>query len=148
MSKILWFFGFSLILTASAQIRPLNGLRTDLSPQTAEYTSEVASSSLHRAGEEDSVIRERVKAIEWCESRGNESAVGDSGMARSVLQFWPGTFLSYAKKYDLFPSAEDAEIMNFYLDPDAQRELAYLMLKNEQGYTHWLRCSKMLGYIQ
>ena len=80
-----------------------------------------------------------------CESGGDPSAIGDSGKALGILQFHKGTFVSYAKKYDLFPQAEDAEIENFWGDSMSQIRLAELILKEQNGWKHWFVCSKKTG---
>lgn len=86
--------------------------------------------------------------LEICESGGNHEAVGDSGLAASVLQFHKPTFVRYAKIYmdKLFPEAEDVELENFYKDADSQRKLAYLMVsENPQNWKHWTNCTKKIG---
>lgn len=81
-----------------------------------------------------------------CESGGNPNAVGDSGLARGILQFHKSTFVGFAEKYRLYPNAEKAEIENFYLSSEDQLKLATLMLTREkEGWRHWLNCTKQLG---
>lgn len=38
------------------------------------------------------------KKVMWCESSNNPYAIGDSGLARNVMQFHKSTFISYEKK--------------------------------------------------
>ena len=103
-----------------------------------------ATSTIQVPDKIDSVIDGLIK----CESGGNPLAVGDSGKARGILQFWPGTFLTQMKKYKLLPDAEDKEIMNFYTDSDMQRRLARKMLEDDMNnLRHWTNCGKRLGLL-
>ena len=64
------------------------------------------------------------------ESGGNPNAVGDSGRAYGILQFWQSTFNLYAEEYGLEGLV--------YEDPESQIILAYEMLKrNPANVGNW-----------
>jgi len=63
------------------------------------------------------------------ESNWKEDAVGDSGRAFGILQFWQSTFSLYAEKYGLTLD---------YKNPEDQIYLAYRMLEdNPANIQHW-----------
>ena len=71
------------------------------------------------------------------ESSGDPEAVGDSGNAFGILQFWLGTFQSYKMKYGL----DHLE----YKNPDHQIILADRMLRDDFGnIRHWSTRHKCL----
>jgi len=90
-----------------------------------------------------------IDKLAMCESGGKPEALNaDDGGSRSsgILQFKDSTFLHYAKRYEMFPFAEDAEIINFLTDPDQQKKMATLMLKeNPENWRHWVNCSLKTG---
>ena len=90
-----------------------------------------------------------IDKLAMCESGGDPEALNpEDGGSRSsgVLQFKDSTFLHYAKRYEMFPYAEDAEIINFLTDPDQQKKMATLMLKeNPENWRHWVNCSLKTG---
>jgi len=94
----------------------------------------------------DPKIAQVIRGLIQCESGGNEQAIGDSGRARGILQFWKSTFIYYAKKYNQFPYAEDAEIENFWLDSQSQIDLAIKILNEPGGFLNWYNCSKLHNY--
>ena len=79
-----------------------------------------------------------------CESSGKETAVNwnDKGSpSYGLLQYKVGTFVFYAKRYNLFPYAETNEYFNFIYDGDIQRMLAKKMLQEDfDNWRHWTNC--------
>ncbi len=90
-----------------------------------------------------------IDKLAMCESGGDPMALNpqDGGSRSSgVLQFKDSTFIHYAKRYQLFPNAEDAEILNFLNDAEYQKQLAKLMLdENPNNWRHWYNCSLKTG---
>lgn len=90
-----------------------------------------------------------IDQLAMCESGGLATAINpfDGGShSRGILQFKDSTFIQYAKRYNLFPNAEDDEILNFIFDGDYQKKLARLMLdENINNWRHWVNCSKKVG---
>jgi len=87
-----------------------------------------------------------------CESGGNPKAYhakdGDGTDSVGILQFKWLTFEQYARKLNVFPHAEAAELKNIWTDPDAQINLAKEMIKsNRNNLRHWLICSKKNGLL-
>lgn len=85
-----------------------------------------------------------------CESGGNPLAIHkmDGGSdSVGILQFKLKTFVGYALKYNLFPSAEAKELENLWTDPDAQIKVASKILKEPNGMRHWLICSIKTGVM-
>ena len=76
-----------------------------------------------------------------------EGMIDSNGLkSYGLLCFQEGTFKHYAKRYDLYPNAEEHEIINFIADPDEQRKLATLMIKEDRNnYRHWLNTTKRIG---
>ena len=64
------------------------------------------------------------------------------------LQFQADTFQQYGEIYkrELFYNAEDGEILNFWLDCNAQKQLAYIMIRDRYlNWTHWRNSVKKIG---
>lgn len=86
-----------------------------------------------------------LSALAWCESRHNPRAMGHGDTlitgfpSYGLVQFQPGTFKAFVRKYDLLPNTEDEELPNLYFDPDVQIELATRMLNDGLG-RHWFHC--------
>lgn len=86
-------------------------------------------------------------ALEWCESRGNPKAVNpkdlDGTPSYGILQFKPGTFWGFAKKYNL--------TLTNYMDPDQQEIVIGHMLlhKNDINWRQQFpACVKKAVYTQ
>ena len=88
--------------------------------------------------------QELLNKLILCESNNREEAIGDSGKARGILQFWFGTFKEGVRKYDLLPYTEEIELPNLWTDNYVQTELAKRMLL-DGGWKHWLNCGKKIG---
>lgn len=77
--------------------------------------------------------------LSFCESGGNPNAINpDDGGSRSVghFQWKDASFSAYSKKYNLEGSIEN---------PQDQRELVKLVIKNEYGWRNWYNCTKKIG---
>ena len=72
------------------------------------------------------------------ESGWNENAVGDSGKAYGIAQFWRGTFSSYAKKYGM----DDLQ----YESPADQILLMVKMIANGQSY-NWTAAKGIKTFV-
>jgi len=62
-----------------------------------------------------------IGCLEWHESRGNENAVGDKGLANGILQFHKSTFDYFCEKYGLkldYCSSEDQKLLADYMLQD------------------------------
>lgn len=92
----------------------------------------------------------QLRKLAECESgmRENAIAVNDGNTGRDskgIFQFQLPTFVGFAKKYDLFPHAEAAELLNLWTDPDAQIRVAAAMIRKEpNAMRHWYICSERL----
>lgn len=85
--------------------------------------------------------------LAMCESGGRaDIKILDSNKKWSygILQYQRQTFIAYTRKYNLLPSAEDDEIMNFIYDPDYQKMLAKKMIM-DGGAHHWRNCVNKIG---
>jgi hypothetical protein len=92
---------------------------------------------------------EILEKLAFCESRGNENAINpdDNGSpSYGKYQYKKETWISFLRRYDFFPEAEDEELMNFIFDGNIQDELTrtILMLENK-GWKHWYNCSVKTG---
>lgn len=84
-------------------------------------------------------------ALEWCESRGNPKAVNpkdrDNTPSYGLLQFKPGTFYGFAKKYGIATTSLG------YMDPEVQEAIVTQMIL--RGGIDWSwqfpACTKRLG---
>ena len=69
---------------------------------------------------------EKLHTLIQKESGWKETAVGDSGRAFGLAQFWQGTFYGYAKRYGLYELE--------YKDPYAQIQLMAKMIADGQAF--------------
>ena len=70
-----------------------------------------------------------VGCLVWYESKGNENAVGDKGLANGVLQFHKSTFDYFCEKYGLKLN---------YCNSEDQKLLAdYMLQDNFNNIRHW-----------
>ena len=89
-----------------------------------------------------------LKKLAWCESRGDENAYNPDDVGSpsyGKYQFKKQTWISFLRKYDFFPKAEDEELMNFIFDGNIQDELTRtILIMENNGWKHWTNCySKM-----
>lgn len=91
--------------------------------------------AVERAVEENINPKQLLKLIN-CESGFNSKAVGDKGKANGLLQFWKGTYDTYADIYGLEKE---------YKNPYSQIDLASKML-SDGLWKHWYNCGKIAGY--
>ncbi len=93
----------------------------------------------------------QIEELAMCESSGREDLkiVDTNGWhSYSCLQFQFPTFKQYSKTYGIFPEAEDADLMHLIGDCQTQKDLAYLMIKNDsKNWSHWENCSRQLGLL-
>jgi len=90
----------------------------------------------------------------WIDKLEKEEGCPDVGLVDSngklsygPLCFQGETFVAYAKKYNLIPQAEPAELMNFVSDEYYQKKLARLMVEeNYENWRHWFNSSNRMGY--
>lgn len=86
----------------------------------------------------------KLETRENCRRSGTMDSNGE--LSYGALCFQSGTFKEQAKKYTLFPFAEDAEIMNFIGDRDSQFALAKKMLQdNPENWRRWFTSTKKIG---
>ena len=74
-----------------------------------------------------------VQNIVMCESQYNGRAVGDSGNAVGLAQFWPETFTRLAKKHDIDP---------MYLRPDYRSQIKILVGEVKDNNAREWTCSR------
>lgn len=56
----------------------------------------------------------------------------------SCLQFQEETFVGFVKEFNLLPGAEDDEILNFIMDCEIAKQLAFLMISDRyDNWKHW-----------
>lgn len=83
------------------------------------------------------------------ESGGNADIVvldSNNLYSYSCMQFQMATFKNYVKRYNLLPNAEDAEIENFIMDCDFQKQLAKeMIMENRDNWKHWYNSTKIIG---
>lgn len=75
-----------------------------------------------------------LNALEWCESKGNPSAINprdrDNTPSYGLLQFKPSTYALYAKKIGLASTTD-------YMNPDGQKQIVENMIIDKD--TNWLQ---------
>lgn len=76
-----------------------------------------------------------ILALEWCESRGNNTAVNaedlDGTPSYYAFQFKPGTFRGYAEKYGIIEKGlSDRELMNELADYSKTRATVWEMMQD------------------
>lgn len=83
-------------------------------------------------------------ALEWCESKGNPKAVNpkdrDNTPSYGLLQFKPGTFYGYAKRYGI-PVTD-------YMNPAEQEAVVMAMIQHRDEinwYQQFPACTRRLG---
>jgi hypothetical protein len=88
---------------------------------------------------EVSEIVKKIEALERCDT-GKDGKILDSNneYSYSCLCFQEKTFISYSKKFNLFPYAEEGEYLNFINDCEVQEKLATLMINDDiKNLSHW-----------
>lgn len=93
-----------------------------------------------------------LSALEWCESRGNPSAINkvdrDGTPSYYSYQFKPGTFKMFGEYYGVIPTnLPTNDLMELMKRHDLQREIVRHMIKDPD--TRWSQqfpaCTKLLG---
>ena len=103
---------------------------------------------VHEEVAQKTVLNPKIGLLALCESSNNPKAVNlnDAGSpSYGLYQYKKGTWISYMKKYNLAPHAEDAELMNFIYDREMQTLLTQKILEEKNGWKHWYDCSRRVG---
>lgn len=86
-----------------------------------------------------------------CESGGNSGAINkkdSDGLPKFGLhQYMPSTFISFAKKYDVYPNVNVDNVFTYMLDYEKTSHLTIeVMKKNPKEFSHWGRtCRNYAG---
>lgn len=127
--KIVWLF---VILAAVVLLGRLTNGQT---LSKVVYEEDELGFYLDKLAKCESGRREDVKILD----RNNEYSYG-------YLQFQAETFISYALKYKLYPSAERSEILNYIFDSREQLKLARKMLEDDpKNIGNWKVCGRKEG---
>jgi hypothetical protein len=86
-----------------------------------------------------------INQLQWKENCPEQGMIDSNGLkSYGALCFQAQTFQSYALKYNLFPNAEKAEILNFVSDEKWQKELARRMiLGDREAWRNWYTSVKV-----
>lgn len=93
-----------------------------------------------------------IHALEWCESRGYNTAINEKDKDGTAsyynFQWKPSTFKGYAIKYRVLPKGlEDSDYFNWMADYDMQHAMLQKMVRDKDVVwsNEFPACTRMLG---